>query len=689
MALPSLAMAISGSMPRGSVFGAGGPGVVHRHVKIRRIGDSLHPQIIRQNKIPMRLAPIFSEHAVLQRNQPIPVWGTAGANQDVLVTLAGNEATVMAAADGTWMVRLPPLPAGGPHEISAKAASGEACVRDVLVGEVWICSGQSNMEWLLAYTPQELGVAESHLPQIRLLTVKTPAKLGRQTDIDGTWSLANQKTLSAFSAVGVWFGRALHERLKVPVGLICNAWGGSRVQAWLSREALMLDPAGIDEVRGYEAFAYKPRSPDAVETPAAWEKRLRSHDISILPIARTWHTSAFSDHEWPTMKIPSAWQAHGHPGTGIFWFRRTIPIPASWIGRDLELNLGAIDKHDDTWVEGHRVGGLSWEDGEDTWCHPRTYRISGATITRSTVSIAVRARSHMYQGGMIGPDRLMCLHPIGDQIGEQAQRVELAGDWRYTIEQDWGVETQPGFAFEPGSPNTPYTLFDSRLAPLIPYGIRGVIWYQGESNAGEPALYRQLLPQMIADWRRAFGQGRFPFLQVQLANFMPPAENPGASDWALLREAQLATALEDPHGGLAVTIDVGDANDVHPTNKRDVGERLARWTLANHYGLGGAASGPLFESMVLEANGRVRCRFRYATGLCTRDGQAPRSVAIAGADRAFVWAEAIIDGETLVAWHPKVPSPYAVRYAWANNPDTANLISANNVPASPFRSDSW
>ena len=633
----------------------------------------------------MRLAPIFSDHAVLQRNQPIPVWGTAGANQEVLVTLAGNAATVTTAADGTWMVRLPPLPAGGPHELVATAASGEARARDLLVGEVWICSGQSNMEWLLAHTPQELSLAESDLPQIRLLTVKTPAKLGRQTNIESSWTLATQKSLSSFSAVGVWFGRAVHERLKVPVGLICNAWGGTRVQAWMSREALMLDPAGIDEVRGYEGFAYKPRSPDAVETPAAWEKRLRTRDISILPIANTWHTPAFSDQEWPTMKIPSPWQTQGHPGSGIFWFRRTIQIPASWIGRDLELHLGAIDKHDDTWVEGHRVGGLSWDDGEDSWCRPRIYRIAGSTITRSTVSIAVRARSHMYQGGMIGPEQMMRMHPVG----EDAQRVALAGNWRYAIEQDWGVQTPPGFGFEPGNPNTPYTLFDSRLAPLIPYGIGGVIWYQGESNADEPALYRRLLPQMIADWRRAFGQGHFPFLQVQLANFMAPTDQPVSSNWALLREAQLATALEDPAGGLAVAIDIGDALDIHPTNKRDVGERLARWTLANHYRVGGVASGPIFESMVVEANGRVRCRFRYATGLRTRDGQAPRHVAIAGADRIFTWAETAIEGETLVAWHPKIPSPYAVRYAWANNPDISNLIGADALPASPFRSDSW
>ena len=252
-----------------------------------------------------------------------------------------------------------------------------------------------------------------------------------------------------------------------------------------------------------------------------------------------------------------------------------------------------------------------------------------------------------------------------------------------------GVQTPPAAQMAPGNANAPYTLFDSRLAPLIPYGIRGAIWYQGESNAGEPAVYRRLLPQMIADWRRAFGQGDFPFLQVQLANYMAVSEQPRQSNWAELRDAQKAVALEDPRGGFAVAIDVGDAKDIHPTDKRSVGERLARWALAESYGLGGAPCGPLFSGMTVEADGRVRCRFRHAAGLRTKDGKAPSHVAIAGSDRVFTWAEARIEGDTLVAWSAQVPKPSAVRYAWADNPDGCNLVDADGCPASPFRSDAW
>ena len=246
----------------------------------------------------------------------------------------------------------------------------------------------------------------------------------------------------------------------------------------------------------------------------------------------------------------------------------------------------------------------------------------------------------------------------------------------------------PGSQMAPGNPNAPFTLFDSRLAPLIPYGIRGAIWYQGESNAHEGALYRELMPAMIRDWRRAWGQGDFPFLQVQLANFMSAGEKPVRSEWAELRDAQ-AAALAEPASGMAVTIDVGDAEDIHPTDKRTVGERLARWALAETYGHDVVPSGPLFGGMSIEAGGRVRCRFRHAGGLRTRDGKAPSQVAIAGFDRNFVWAETRIEGETLVAWSPSVAQPVAVRYAWANNPAGCNLVNGADLPASPFRSDSW
>ncbi len=633
----------------------------------------------------MRLAPPFSDHAVLQRDQPIPVWGCTGPEQEVTVTLAGHTARVTAGPDGTWLVRLPPLPAGGPHELVARSDSGTTRLGDVLIGDVWLCSGQSNMDMRLAQTPQGLGRAESDLPGIRLLSVGTPARLGRQTALDSVWQVANQATLATFSAVGVWFGRALHARLGVPIGLINNAWGGTRVQAWMSREALMRDPLGVNEVRSYEGYAYTPSVTGGALPQDEWDARVRRLDRGNQGLADGWAKAGFDDSAWKTMPVPSRWQEHDHPGSGVFWFRRSLTIPAAWQGRELELHLGAIDKHDDTYVNGERVGGLSWKDGTSTWCQARDYRVPGRLVGASRLVIAVRARSHVYHGGLIGPLPELRVNPVG----EPDAAIPLHGTWHYAVEQDWGVTTMPTAQLAPGNPNAPFTLFDSRLAPLVPYGLRGVIWYQGESNAQEPQVYRRLLPLMIEDWRRAFGQGDLPFLQVQLANYMATASEPRQSSWAELRDAQRAIALEDPNGGFAVAIDVGNAIDIHPTDKKSVGDRLARWALSTHYGLGGTPCGPLFDRLTVEAGGRLRCRFRHGAGLRTKDGKAPSQVAIAGLDRVFVWAECAIDGDTLVVSNPLVIKPAAVRYAWADNPEGCNLVGGDGAPAAPFRSDTW
>ncbi|HAT10255.1 MAG TPA: 9-O-acetylesterase [Planctomycetes bacterium] len=633
----------------------------------------------------MRLAPIFHDHAVLQRDLSLPIWGLTGPGEAVIVELAGRQARVTAGPDGSWLLRLPALPAGGPHELVARSASGEVRVRDILIGEVWVCSGQSNMEWKLQQTPQQLDPAACHHPAIRLLTVATPARQGRQSEIDGRWTLADHASLAAFSAIGGWFGRILHRELGVPVGLICNAWGGTRVQAWMSREALMVEEFGRGEVLGYEGFAYGMPKSGGVKSQADWEQEMQALDTGNAGLAQGWAGPGFDDAAWEAMPVPSRWQDFGHATSGVWWYRRTVSVPAAWRGQDLELHLGAVDKHDDTYVNGERVGGLSWNAGLNSWCAPRVYPIPARLIgADGRLTVAVRARSHIYHGGLIGPSTAMQLHPVGTTAGA----VPLAGDWRARREQDWGLNTQPAGQMAASNPNAPYTLFDSRLAPLIPYAIRGAIWYQGESNAGEPKVYKRLLPAMIHDWRRAWGQGDFAFLQVQLANYMPAADGPRPSDWAELRDAQTAT-LAVPETGMAVAIDVGDANDIHPTDKRTVGERLARWALSRTYARGGVPCGPLFQCLTVEADSRLRCRFAHAAGLRTKDGKPPYRVAIAGWDRLFMWAEARIEGDTLVVWHKDIAQPVAVRYAWADNPEGCNLVNAEGLPASPFRSDAW
>ncbi|MBN8526195.1 MAG: 9-O-acetylesterase [Planctomycetes bacterium] len=558
-------------------------------------------------------------------------------------------------------------------------------MRDVLVGEVWICSGQSNMEWKLSQVdPQRDGDPPTDLPRIRLLTITNAPRLGRQDELEGRWTPASERSLVAFSAVAGWFGRALHRELGVPIGLICNAWGGTRIQTWISREALLQDPLGRTEIRHYEGFLDDPTrmAPGEWASIPDWEARGAPKDTGNRGLSDGWAGPAFDDAGWKTMPMPTQWQQHGHAGSGVFWFRRSVLVPAAWSGRDLDLGLGAIDKHDETYVNGERVGGMGFEGGPNTWCTPRTYRVPGRLVPADgSLCIAVRVRSHFHHGGMIGPAVEMRVAPVGESGG-----VPLHGPWRYAVEQDYGVVTVPNTPWGPGNPNSPYILFDSRIAPLLPYAIRGAIWYQGESNAEQPEAYRRLMPLMIRDWRRAWGQGDFPFIQVQLANFRNQPESPANGRWPELREAQTA-ALAEPGVGMAVAVDIGDPKDIHPRNKRDVGERLARWALAHTYGREVAASGSLYRDATVEAGGRMRVRFDHGAGLRTRDGAAVGELTICGIDRVHHPAESRIEGDTLLAWSPQVLRPWAVRYAWDDCPMRCNLVNGAGLPASPFRSD--
>jgi len=632
----------------------------------------------------MQLASIFQNHGVLQRDLPLPIWGRGAPGERVTVRLAGQEAATTVDPAGCWHLRLCPLPSGGPHELVVEASSGHAVVEDLLVGDVWICSGQSNAEWKLTQCGPEWMTDSPELERVRLLTVTNPASLGRTDSVDGTWKLCTPESLAEFSAVGGHFAREIHREIGVPVGLICNAWGGSRLQAWLSREALMLDPSGREEVRFYESHVWQAERKFARKTFAEWERTDAPQDPGNLGIERGWASGDFDDSGWPMLPVPGNWRSQGHPHSGIFWFRRTVLLPESWQGRDLELSLGAIDKHDDTWVNGDLVGSTGW-DVPDAWCRPRVYSVPARTVGPDRrVVIAVRARSHVYDGGMSGPASRMRLHPVG----EERDALGLAGGWRSQIEHNWGEVIPPVPDWGPGNHNSPHILFDSRLAPLFPYGLRGVIWYQGESNVGQAEVYGRLLKVMIRDWRRAWGQGDFPFLQVQLANFGTPELAPQNSAWAELREAQLAV-LSEPATGMAVAIDIGEAYNIHPPNKAEVARRLSRWAMAESYGGGNTPSGPLFSEMQIESGGHVRCFFRHVGSGLTATGGSLRHFSLAGKDRIFHPAEARIEGKSVVVGCREVPEPAAVRYAWAENPEGCNLCNGECLPASPFRSDSW
>jgi sialate O-acetylesterase len=417
---------------------------------------------------------------------------------------------------------------------------------------------------------------------------------------------------------------------------------------------------------------------------AEWEQKNTVVDTGNEGVGRGWAGPELDDSDWKTMELPQYWEKAGLDVDGAIWFRRTLEIPADWTGRDLVLTLGSIDDFDTTYFAGAQVGATGRET-PGYWSHPRRYTLPGSAVRAGRTVIAVRVFDRAGEGGFGGPASAMRLELAA---GDGAQPILIAGTWRYQIERgvpsvtpDWG--SQP---VAPDQQGAPTTLYNAMIAPLTPYAIRGAIWYQGENNAGRAFQYRTLFRALIRDWRRAWGLGDLPFDFVQLANFMARPEQPGESEWAELREAQ-AMALVEPNTGMATAVDIGEAGDIHPLNKQEVGRRLALVALARTYGQAIEYSGPVYRSHAAKG-AKVRLRFDHAAGLAPRDGTAIKGFAVAGGDRHFVWAQALIDGDSIVVWSDTVPKPVAVRYAWADNPD-ANLVNGAGLPAPPFRTDDW
>jgi sialate O-acetylesterase len=633
----------------------------------------------------VRLPALVGGHMVLQREQPARVWGWATPGEVVRVSVGGSSGKATADADGNWRVELAPQRAGGPYEMTISARN-TIRLEDVWVGEVWVASGQSNMEFPLAQALGGADDAKADCDGLRLFTVAKATSLRPRDDVNGQWSACDPSTAAGFSAVAFYFGQALAKGLGVKIGLVHSSWGGTPAEAWTSREALSAEPSLRAMVADFDAAL---SDPEAQKTFAArleaWEKANYHQDTANEGAAQGWPKPETSTADWKRMDLPQQWEKAGLAIDGAVWFRRVVEIAPEWAGKDLRLSLGPLDDFDVTYFDGEEVGHTGNET-PGSYAVPRKYTVPGRLVKPGRSVVAVRIFDHFGGGGFSGAVPDLWLGPVDSS----AKPIPLAGPWDYKVERALPPAT-PNFGTQPRmpspqNPNSPTVLYGGMIAPLTPYTIRGAIWYQGESNAGAAYQYRTLFPTLIRDWRQHWGRGDFPFLFVQLANYMQRVGLPGESTWAELREAQ-TMALTLPNTGMAVAIDIGDANDIHPKYKRDVGERLARWALADSYGRPVLKSGPLYQSSAVEG-GAVRVRFRYANGLTTMDGRPPRGFAVAGSDRRWQWAEARIDGDSVIVSSPAVQQPVAVRYAWADNPE-ATLCNGERLPASPFRTDDW
>ena len=634
----------------------------------------------------VRLPAIISDNMVLQQQTKVRLWGNANPAEHVTITLQQKSFSTVADKEGHWEIWLGPLNAGGPFELTIKG-NNLLIIKNVVVGEVWLCSGQSNMEWPLINTVGGAeAVAQANYSEIRLFQVEHHTAASPLTDLEGRWVVTTPDDAANFSAVGYFFGRELHLQLRVPVGLVNSSWGGTPAEAWTSRDALLRSPELKPILDRYQSSLNAlPQTKEAyARALAEWEEKNLYLDAGNKGEALGYADPVTATADWLKIDLPKQFETAGLLIDGAVWFRKVLDLPESWAGKDLVLNLPPIDDQDVTYFNGSKVGAIGRET-PNSYMAPRNYVVPGSRVRSGRNVIAVRVFDSAGEGGF-SRGGAMSIGPAG---GAASEVISLRGTWDYKVElalepkrPDWGTRPE---AVGVSSQNNPSVLYNAMIAPLVRFAIRGVIWYQGESNAGRAYQYRTLFPTMIRDWRKAWGRS-LPFYFVQLANWHASKAEPDESDWAELREAQMMT-LREPQTGMAVTIDIGDENDIHPRNKLDVGRRLAAWALAGTYGRSVLPSGPLFDRYTIQGD-KVRIHFKYGAGLKTVDSGPVKGFALAGEDRKFVWADARIQGDTVVVSSSKILRPVAVRYGWADNP-IVNLYNMAGLPASPFRTDDW
>ena len=647
------------------------------------------------------LPSIFSDHAVLQRSGRVPVWGNASPGEEVKVALAGANASTRTDSSGHWRVTLALDGADvGPHTMEVLGRN-RLVISDVLVGEVWLASGQSNMEFKLS---QAIGgkeeVAQSAGVQVREFRVKKTASPEPQEAMVGSWAVAGPATSGAFTAVGYFFAKAVSTDLHRPVGLIHASWGGTPVEAWMGSAAFDHDPelkAGRD--RSLTQLAEFPQAQaDYIRRYEAWADKYSRRDQVAANVA-SYAAVSVGTEGWKPVTMPGTVEKMA----GAVWLRREVDIPAVETGWTLKLDLGRLDDFDVVYWNGERLAGTTYRDAGSV--DARSYTVPVGKVNAGKNVIAIRLFSPR------GAPRVEA-----KWTPFRAGSVSLAGEWQAKPEFELpplSADAREAWPQAPRKPSPSYWqpsfLFNGMIHPVLPYAMRGVIWYQGENNLGRGYQYRTAFKLMIEDWRAERSGDVLPFYFCQLPNHGSKATNPGESTWATLRESQ-AQALTLPSTGQAVIIDVGESGDIHPRNKRDPGERLARLALGRTYGRPVVDCGPVYSEMRVEG-GKVRIQFEVSSGglvaqtlptsyrrkssdagtvplLQPSPGSELQGFTICGADRQWKWAQAKIDGTTVVVWSPEISVPVAVRYAWADDP-TCNLYNGIGLPASPFRTDSF
>lgn len=609
---------------------------------------------------------------VLQRDSPLKIWGWADPGEHVQIDFIEKSYRIQADENGDWLLELNPLPHGGPYQMLLKGQN-EIVLENILIGDVWLASGQSNMEINMQRVSPlyENDIKSADFPMIRYFEV--PKRYNFKTENNdlngGKWLPISQENILTISAVSFFFARDIHERYEVPIGIINSALGGSPVESWISEDAIKQFPKYFNELQKFknDDLIKEIESNDAV-IASDWYEQLFQKDKGYQN-SIPWNSPELDTKNWKEIKIPTLWKGTDLEGiNGVVWFRKELDLPDRWKGKSAKLNLGRLIDADSVFVNGEFIGSTGYQ------YPPRRYSVPEGILNSGQNTIVVRLISNTGEGGFV-PDK-----PY--ELVSENEKISLEGKWKYRV----------GTLMEPLLPQTfirwqPVGLYNAMISPLKRFSIKGVLWYQGESNVDRPEEYVELFQSMIWNWRNTFEQKDLPFLFVQLPNYQKANEQPENSNWAKLREAQLQ-ALELPNAYMAVAIDIGEWNDIHPLNKKDVAERLALLSRKNIYEESElTASGPIFKSHKIK-NNKIILDFEHTgSGLISKDGKELKHFAIAGEDMQFHWAEAKIEGNQVVVWHQDIKNPKAVRYAWSDNPEGANLFNQEGLPASPFRTD--
>jgi sialate O-acetylesterase len=622
----------------------------------------------------IKLPQLVRDSMILQRDVKVNIWGWAAANEKLSVRFNNKIYKTKADAAGYWKVILPPTKPGGPYTIDI-IASNKITLKEILFGDVWFCSGQSNMVHQLnihdvTYAKE---IAEANNPQIRQFLIPTLTNLqGPQNNLPAAhWKPAVGEEVRPFSAVAYFFAKTLFEKYKVPIGIINASWGGTPIEAWTSEEGLK-DFSDIQKtIQKNKDTAYI--NSFSRNAAANANRPLPPVTDAGLTGAIKWYGINYQPNGWKSINIPGYWEDQGIKDlNGVVWYRKEIDVPASIIGKPAKIFLGRIIDADELYINGKKIGNTTYQYPQ------RRYAVSNDVLRTGKNIFVIRVRNDAGKGGFV-PDKPYYIFAGNDT-------VDLKGTWQYKV----GEVFIPGTAGFGGGGIAahlqPAALYNAMVAPVINYTIKGFCWYQGESNAGRAEEYAKLQPAQINDWRNKWQLGALPFLFVQLPGFMDYNYLPSESNWAMFRESQLKS-LAVANTAMAVAIDLGEWNDIHPDNKKTVGERLALAALKNAYSENIIHSGPLYQSHTIEGNKIIISFSNTGSGLLTNDGEAPAEFAIAGADKKFVWAKAKIEGDKIIVWSDAVTNPVYVRYAWADNPVNPNLYNKEWLPASPFRTN--